>query len=186
MSDQACGFFDRAGASVSFLSNLPRRRGLVVVVVLLVIAAAGVFGYVQANARHADDVAASGVVGNADGQSGSDILLGLAGTAMQEKRLVAPQGSNAYEFYLSVLQLDPNNRVAQENLRKLLPAASDVVERAINDDQLDEAQRELSLLREFDSTNYTLSLLGGKLDAHRQLQVRKDEARAAQQVTPGS
>ena len=172
---------------MSFFPNLPHRRGLVVVAVVLVIAAACIFGYVQANARHADDVAGSGEAGNtgnAESQSGTDILLGLADTAIKERRLVAPQGSNAYEFYLSVLQLDPSNRVAQENLRKLLPPASDVVERAINDDQLDEAQRELSLLREFDSTNYTLSLLGGKLDAHRQLQVRKDEARALQQVTP--
>jgi len=44
---------------------------------------------------------------------------------------------------------------------------------------IDEAQRELSLLREFDSTNYILSLLGGKLDAQRQIQTRQDEARAA-------
>jgi periplasmic protein TonB len=171
---------------VSFLSNLPRRRGLVVVVILVMLAAVGVFGYVQANARRVDAAAVTTEAVSADGQSGTEILLGLAGTAMQEKRLVAPQGSNAYEFYLSVLQLDPSNRVAQENLRKLLPAASDMVERAINDDQLDEAQRELSLLREFDSTNYTLSLLGGKLDAHRQLQVRRDEARASSPVTPGS
>ncbi len=121
------------------------------------------------------DVQASG--GKDD--SGVGILLDLAKTAVSEKRLVAPAGSNAYEFYLSVLQLDPQNKAAQDQLHDSFEAASADVERAINDNDLDEAQRELSLLREFDSTNYILSLLGGKLDAQRQIQIRQDEARAA-------
>ncbi len=122
---------------------------------------------------------------SADGQAsatkddgGVGILLDLAKTAVGEKRLVAPAGSNAYEFYLSVLQLDPSNKAALDELHEAFPSASADVERAINNNELDEAQRELSLLREFDSTNYILSLLGGKLDAQRQIMVRQDEARA--------
>ena len=138
--------------------------------------AAGVFSYVYAMAGRSGDAASSDA---GDSQSGIHILLGLASTAVDEHRLLAPQGSNAYEFYLSVLQLDPNNSTAQKNLRQLLPMASAEVEQTINQDDLNEAQRELGLLREFDSTNYTLSLLGGKLDAHRQLQTRKHEAQAA-------
>ncbi len=125
------------------------------------------------------------MIASTDGQTsaakddgGVGILLDLAKTAIGENRLVAPAGSNAYEFYLSVLQLDPSNKAALDELHESFPSASADVERAINNNELDEAQRELSLLREFDSTNYILSLLGGKLDAQRQIMIRQDEARA--------
>lgn len=114
-----------------------------------------------------------------DEASGRDILLALADTAIREQRLLAPAGSNAYEFYLSVLQLEPDNRLAQDTLHRLFPAAADTVEQAIDRDDLDEAQRELALLREFDRGNYLLALLAGKLDAQRQLATRRHEARAA-------
>ncbi|KRF01196.1 hypothetical protein ASG87_12370 [Frateuria sp. Soil773] len=129
--------------------------------------------------RHASAAEAAVAAPADDDSGGVAILLGLAGTAVREKRLVAPAGSNAYEFYLSVLQLEPDNRPVQDALRQLFPAATAEVERAINALELDEAQRELRLLREFDSTNFTLSLLGGKLDAQRQIVIRQDEERAA-------
>ncbi len=144
---------------------------------MAIVLAAGIFSYVSATATRGGG--GGNASAGADGQSGVDILLGLANGAIEQQHLVAPQGSNAYEFYLSVLQLDPNNAVAQKKLKQLFPAATADVEGSINQDDLDEAQRELNLLREYDSTNYTLSLLGGKLDAHRQLQVSKHEAQAA-------
>ncbi|RAO74479.1 hypothetical protein [Dyella jiangningensis] len=162
----------------STVSSAPNRRVLVVASLVAAIAVVGgVFWWL-----HGGKATASAAVGSqADSKddSGVSILLDLAQTAVKEKRLVAPAGSNAYEFYLSVLQLDPQNKAAQEQLHESFPAASADVERSINDNSLDEAQRELSLLREFDSTNYILSLLGGKLDAQRQIQIRQDEARAA-------
>lgn len=118
----------------------------------------------------------------ADGgdQDGVSILLGLASTALQEKHLLAPEGANAYEFYLSVLQLDPANATAHQHLDDTFPQAMDEVEQSINARALDEAARELRLLREVDANNYTLSLLAGKLDAQRMIVVREDEARAEQ------
>jgi protein TonB len=153
----------------------------VLVVASLVAALAVVGGVVWwLHASKASTSAAAGSqASDSKDDNGVSILLDLAQTAVKEKRLVAPAGSNAYEFYLSVLQLDPQNKSAQDELHESFPAASADVERAINDNSLDEAQRELSLLREFDSTNYILSLLGGKLDAQRQIQIRQDEARAA-------
>jgi protein TonB len=67
-----------------------------------------------------------------------------------------------------------------------LPEASAEVERSINALQLDEAARELRLLRDYDSNNFTLALLGGKLDAQRQIVIREDEARAARMQTAAS
>ena len=160
-------------------SLAPNRRVLVVASLIAVaVVAAGALWWWQGGKSGATTTAGSAASGGKD-DSGVTILLDLAKTAQSEKRLVAPAGSNAYEFYLSALQLDPNNKVAQEQLHDAFPSASADVERSINDNNLDEAQRELSLLREFDSTNYILSLLGGKLDAQRQIQVRQDEAHAA-------
>jgi protein TonB len=161
------------------VSSAPNRRVLVVASLVAAIAVVGgVFWWLQGGKASVTTSAGSQASDGKD-DSGAAILLDLAQTAVKEKRLVAPAGSNAYEFYLSVLQLDPQNKAAQEQLHESFPAASADVERAINDNNLDEAQRELSLLREFDSTNYILSLLGGKLDAQRQIQIRQDEARAA-------
>lgn len=113
-------------------------------------------------------------------QDGVGILLKLADQALAEHRLVAPAGANAYEFYLSVLALDPANAVARQHLGERMPDAMGAVEQAINARQLDEAERELRLLREVDRDNFTLSLLAGKLDAQRMIVVREDEARAAE------
>ncbi|MGN6740321.1 hypothetical protein [Dyella sp.] len=126
--------------------------------------------------RH--DVAAPGASAGGD-QDGVSILLNLADQALAEHRLVAPAGANAYEFYLSVLELDPANAAARQHLGEQMPDAMAAVEQAINARQLDEAERELRLLREADSSNFTLSLLAGKLDAQRMIVVREDEARAA-------
>ena len=154
-----------------FLSVLSHRRAWVIGVLLaVVLLAGGAFWYVRSTAAGVD---------SADDANGVNILLGLADSAMHDGRLVAPQGSNAYEFYFSVLQLEPHNEVALDNLKKAFVPACKEVERLINPNDLDEAQRELSLLREYDATNYTLALLGGKLSAQRVLVTRQHEAQAA-------
>lgn len=107
-----------------------------------------------------------------------DILLGLAWQATKEGRLVAPQGNNAYEYYLSIIQLDPDNPSALDALRETLPFASQEIEQQINRRQLEEARREIALLRDFDPTNYTLIILGAKLDAQQQVVTAEDEAKA--------
>lgn len=129
----------------------------------------------------------------ADEAGGTRILLDLADAAMRDGRLVAPVGSNAFELCFSVLQLDPGNRTALELLRTAFRPASDAVEHAIAVGDLDEAQRELELLRAWDagnyrydpahvemhSSNYRLVLLGSYLDAQRSLQRQRHAAEAA-------
>ncbi len=97
---------------------------------------------------------------------------------MRDGRLVAPAGSNAYEFYLSVLQLEPQNPTAQDALRESFPRAAVEIEHTINTFDLEEARREIDLLREFDSNNFTLALLGGKLSAARNIATKQHEAEA--------
>lgn len=161
----------------SFTSFAANRRGLlfVVLAVVLVIAAGGLW-YAHASIGNGNH--------SADGHTANDgsevgVMLDLADKAYQEKRLIAPVGSNVYEFYFSVLQLDPNNGTAQRRLRDAFKPACDVVESTLNNGDLDEAQRELSLLRQYDAHNYKLALLGSVLDAQRVIERRRHEAEAA-------
>ncbi len=159
------------------------QRYVLVFVSLLALAAAGIYRHGRAAAYPPEGAGSASIAPAAtpvdDVQSGTDILLGLARDAMHDGRLVAPAGSNAYEFYLSVLQLEPENRSAREALRESFPRAAAEIERAINQKQLEEARREIDLLREFDSDNFTLALLGGKLSAARNIVMKQHEAEAA-------
>lgn len=166
-----------------FPTAASHRYMLVAVCLALLAVAAGIFHYSRASTDGTPDAAvpASADAAEAPGdeaQSGSAILLGLARDAMHDGRLVAPAGSNAFEFYLSVLQLEPNNKAANEALRESFPRAAEEIERTINQNGLDEARREIDLLREFDRDNFTLALLGGKLSAARNLERRRHEAEA--------
>ena len=69
--------------------------------------------------------------------------------------------------------------IADLQLAAAMPQAMALVEQAINRRELDEAARELRLLREADDTNFTVQLLAGKLDAQRAIVTREHEARAA-------
>jgi protein TonB len=162
---------------------VPHGYALVVVFLLVLLAVAGIYRQGDAAAHAPEDAGSASIEPAAtpadDVQSGTDILLGLARDAMHDGRLVAPAGSNAYEFYLSVLQLDPENRGAREALRESFPRAATEIEHAINQKQLEEARREIDLLREFDPDNYTLALLGGKLSAARNIVTKQHEAEAA-------
>ena len=168
-----------------------RRHALVLVpLVLLLVPVCGIVWYSRASA--AASTAYFGmsptVVSDSTDEAGSGItiLLGLARDAMRDGRLVAPQGSNAFEFYLSVLQLDPSNLAAQEALRETFPRAAVEIEGTINGGELEEARREIDLLREFDRDNFTLALLGGKLSAARNILTRQHEMEAARiQATVG-
>ncbi|HKR77610.1 MAG TPA: energy transducer TonB [Rhodanobacter sp.] len=125
--------------------------------------------------------------------SGTRILLGLAADALHDGRRVAPVGSNAFEFYFSVLQLDPRNRTALDGLREAFKPACEDAEQTIAAGNLDEAQRELQLLRAYDAGNYRydpahdelhasdykLALLGGYLDAQRTLLGKRHAEEAA-------
>jgi protein TonB len=94
-------------------------------------------------------------------------LLSEARKAMNEQRVIAPAGNNAFEFYLKVLQKQPGNQTAADALRETFPFAASNVEQVINQRDFNEADREIDLLAKVDPTNYTLTILRSKLDAQR-------------------
>lgn len=115
-----------------------------------------------------------------------DQLLAEARTAMNEQRLVAPAGNNAFEFYMKVLQKQPGNPVAADALRETFSYGSAATEQTINQRDFSEAQREIDLLAKADPENYTLTILRSKLDAQRKTLDREQQqaldAQKAQQV----
>jgi len=112
----------------------------------------------------------------------ADQLMKAATTAFGEKRYVAPQGNNALEYYLQVLAKDPKNHIAESALREMFPFATGAVEQEINGGSLDEASRVIDELAKFDPSNYTLTILRGKLDAKKK-QADHDQQVAAAAAT---
>jgi len=161
-----------------------RRRAWLGGLLVLVLLGGGWWGWWRWSVRASTQASSGGGVG---------ILLGLAAAARHDGHRVAPVGSNAFEFYFSVLQLEPDNATALAALRDMFKPACADVERSITVGDLDEAQRELQLLRAYDAGNYRydpahdelnasdykLALLGGYLDAQRTLLGRKHAAEAA-------
>ncbi|HEY9112459.1 MAG TPA: TonB family protein [Rhodanobacteraceae bacterium] len=102
-------------------------------------------------------------------------LLSAAREAYAQHRLVSPAGDNAMEYYEEVLARDPNNQVAKDALRETFPFSVPEVEKAISQNNFDEAGREIDVLSKADPTNYTLTLLRSKLDAQKKLQARQQQ-----------
>ncbi|MBN8735691.1 MAG: energy transducer TonB [Xanthomonadales bacterium] len=102
-------------------------------------------------------------------------LLAAARDAYSQHRLVTPAGDNAMEYYEAVLAKEPNNQVAKDALREAFPFGVPDVEKAIAQNNFDEAGRGIDLLTKADPTNYTLTLLRSKLDAQKKLQARQQQ-----------
>jgi len=105
----------------------------------------------------------------------TDQLLAEAAKAVSEERLLAPAGNNAFEFYLKVLERDPNNAVAKQALRETFPFGANEAEQEINNRNFNEAQREINLLAKADPDNYTLTILRSKLDAQRKTATKQQQ-----------
>lgn len=108
-------------------------------------------------------------------------LLSEARKAMNEQRLLAPAGNNAYEFYLKALEKQPGNSVAADALRETFPFAATSAEQTINQRDFSEAQRQIDLLAKADPANYTLTILRSKLDAQRKLLDKEQQLALDQQ-----
>lgn len=108
-----------------------------------------------------------------------DELYTAARKALADNRMVAPAGDNALEYYLKIQELQPDNRGAADALRELFPFAVGAAETEIDKGAYNEATRVINLLAEADSSNYSLTILRGKLDAKKK-QTEREELAAAQ------
>ncbi len=173
------------------LLNSTRQRGAVApvviaaVIILVLIAIAAWFLIVAPN-RASNAVAVPQQISAAAaeeaapppanvGAMGADQLINEAKQSINARRLVAPAGNNAFEFYLKALEKSPGNVVAQDALREIFPFGASATEQDINANRFEEAQREIDLLAQADPGNYTLTILRSKLDAQRKLASRVEE-----------
>ncbi len=108
-----------------------------------------------------------------------DELYREARKAMADQRMVAPAGNNALEYYLAILTKEPDNHGARDALRELFPFASSTAEQEINQGNLDEASRIVAALALAEPSNYTLTILRGKLEARRRTLDREQQLAAA-------
>ncbi|WP_440223929.1 TonB family protein [Dokdonella sp. MW10] len=108
-----------------------------------------------------------------------DELYREARKAMADQRMVAPAGNNALEYYLAILTKEPDNHGARDALRELFPFASSTAEQEINQGNLDEASRIVAALAIAEPSNYTLTILRGKLEARRRVLDREQQVAAA-------
>lgn len=114
-------------------------------------------------------------------------LLDEARKAIIDQRYLAPDGNNAFEFYLKVLDKQPGNQVASDALRETFPYAATSAEQVINSRNFDEARRQIGLLAKADPANFTLTILRSKLDAQlkvldKQQQQALDQQKAQQKT----
>lgn len=165
---------------------------MISILILLAIAAAGWFLVIQPNLEARHSMEAPVVVAKKVASASSapppanvaamttDQLLSEASKAVKDERLLAPAGNNAFEFYLKVLERQPNNQVAKDALRETFPFGANEAEQDINNRNFNEAQREIDLLARADPENYTLTILRSKLDAQRKTATKEQQQAQAQ------
>ncbi len=112
-----------------------------------------------------------------------DELYTAARKALTDNRMVAPAGDNALEFYLKIQKLQPDNAGAADALRELFPFAVGAAETEIDKGAYNDATRIIDLLAEADPSNYSLTILRGKLDAKKK-QTEREELAAAKPPPP--
>jgi protein TonB len=110
-------------------------------------------------------------------------LLTNASAAFSQDRLVAPEGDNAIEYYLAVLNQEKDNVQATQGLVDLFPLGVSIAEKEIAARNVDEANRIIGLLDESSPGSYTVQKLKSRLAAQ-QSQIQREEERrlAAEQA----
>lgn len=127
--------------------------------------------------------AASEASGDASDSNDLEKLITEAKAAYQKEQYVDPEGANAVELYLRVLELDPNNRVAQEALLEVMPYATDRADQYISERNIPQAERALALLKRADPNSVILTSLAGKIEQIKRIQASMEaDALALQQA----
>lgn len=100
-------------------------------------------------------------------------LLDAARAALRDQRYVSPPGNNSIEYYLKVLELEPENRDAQVAVLDLMPQAQGSAEQMIEGGRLEEAQAAVALLKRAQPTSVVVTSLEQRIVTQR----RADEQR---------
>ncbi len=173
-----------------------KNMALPIVLGVILLAAAGFFlkGFLTGDPEPeavtedpADSDAASGIA-NVTSRSGSsavssntdvESLLAEAKAARDKGQYIDPEGANEVELYLRVLELDANNRSAQDALLEVIPYAQDRVDQYISEGNIPQADRALALMRRADPNAVFLTSLAGRLETQKRLQASREAEQSA-------
>jgi len=106
-------------------------------------------------------------------------LLSRAEQAVREGRLAAPPGHNALDYYLTILEVEPTQEVAREQLGRVLDALFAEAEEALRANTPDSAAAALTGIRRADPTSSRLALLDAQLERSRSVAASSRQAVAA-------
>ncbi len=109
-------------------------------------------------------------------------LLDLAKTAVSEKQLFVPPGQSAFEYYLRVVELAPDNLTAHNALIDFYPYALLYVEQRVAASDLVESERVLGLMQKADDGAPALPRLLREVTALRARKAAENEAREQAQL----
>ncbi len=129
----------------------------------------------------ADGPVAATSSNNATAQSADrgNLLLASARTALNERRLLAPAGDNAVEYYLQAREVEATYAAARLALLDLIAPAVSAVEGSIAAGDLLEAHRQFELLRRMGASELSLGPLNKQLEEAR-LSIERAEQLAAE------
>ncbi len=90
-------------------------------------------------------------------------LLKVAEAHFQMERLLSPPGSNAYDAYQLVLEIEPNNKAASEGLVKVQQFYINKVEFLIDQGEIEEAKAHIEIALKFFPRNEKIQALSKQL-----------------------
>ncbi len=163
---------------------LLRRAGLATLIFVLAGVGVGVWWQTRDRGVPTGAVPEAAISGDTDTAANADQgdqLLGRARTALNERRLLAPAGDNAVEYYLRAREVEASYAAARLALLDLIAPAVSAVESSIAAGDLVEAQRQFELLRRMGASELSLGPLSAQLEGA-QLRIERAEELAAQAV----
>jgi hypothetical protein len=100
----------------------------------------------------------------------SDIrqLLAQGRQALDDYRLVTPEGDNAYEYLSAVLQQDPENEIARQGIQKIVEIYITLAAKAADNDEMERAGRYLDRGLGIQPDNSGLLSLKNTIDSRRE------------------
>jgi len=101
----------------------------------------------------------------------ADLLI-AARTALTDERLATPAGNSAIDFYVAVIERDPDNLTAAQALVDIFPMAVAVAEREIAQGRLDDAERIAALLDRASPGSFSVRSLRERIATTRAAQDR--------------
>jgi serine/threonine protein kinase len=156
---------DRTAEVLNFLAGLKPRplvRGQTLVLGLLLVALFGYYAYEQTRITP-EKYLPPPVILTAAQKAKIAELKEAAEIYLAAEYLAAPPGDNAYEIYKQILEIDPRDKTARENIRKIADKYFTLVESAMKSGETDRAKTYIELGLTVNPSHKGLLALGKKL-----------------------